>query len=42
MHASKKSRYSNQEKLERVREPEQLSFLGKLLYAQERYDDIET
>ncbi len=40
MHASKKSRYSNYEKLEKVREPEQLTLLGKLLYAQETYGKI--
>jgi len=40
MHASKKARYSNYEKLEKVRETEQLTLLGKLLYAQESYGKI--
>jgi ectoine hydroxylase-related dioxygenase (phytanoyl-CoA dioxygenase family) len=40
MHASKKARYSNYEKLEKVREAEQLTLLGKLLYGQERYEKI--
>lgn len=40
MHASKKARYTNYEKLKAVREQEQLTLLGKLLYGQERYDKI--
>ncbi len=40
MHASKKARYSNHEKLAKVREPEQLTLLGRLLYGQERYEKI--
>lgn len=40
MHASKKARYSDYEKLEKVREPEQLTLLGKLLYGQESYGKI--
>lgn len=40
MHASKKARYSNYEKLEEVRESEKLSLLGELLYGQEKYEKI--
>ncbi len=40
MHASKKARYSNYEKLEKVREPEELTLLGKLLYGKESYGKI--
>jgi hypothetical protein len=40
MHASKKARYSNYEKLAKVREPEQLTLLGRLLYGQESYEKI--
>ena len=37
MHASKKSRYANLNKLQSVREAEQLNLLGKLLYGHEQY-----
>lgn len=40
MHASKKARYSDYEKLEKVREPENLTLLGRLLYGQESYGKI--
>ncbi|HSI20359.1 MAG TPA: hypothetical protein VLA04_01435, partial [Verrucomicrobiae bacterium] len=40
MHASKKSRYSDYEKLEAVRKPEKLTILGKLLYSQESYENL--
>ncbi len=40
MHASKKSRYNNYEKLAETRKPEQLNLLGKLLYSQETYGKI--
>lgn len=40
MHASKKSRYSNYEVLNKVREAEKLTLLGKLLYGQEKYKKI--
>jgi len=38
MHASKKSRYSDLEKLQSLREPEELNLLGQLLYGQEKYE----
>lgn len=37
MHASKKPRYTDPEQIARVRKPERLSFLGKLLYGKARY-----
>lgn len=40
MHASKKARYSNYEKLAKVREPEELTLLGRLLHGQEKYEKI--
>ena len=40
MHASKKPRYTNPDALTRVREPEQLNLLGKLLYGTESYAKI--
>lgn len=40
MHASKKARYSNYAKLEKVREPENLTLLGELLYGKESYGKI--
>lgn len=40
MHASKKARYSNYEKLEKVREPEQFTLLGELLYGKKSYEKI--
>lgn len=40
MHASKKSRYSDYDALARVRVPEQLNLLGKLVYGTETYAKI--
>ncbi|MDB5184511.1 MAG: hypothetical protein JWN38_319 [Candidatus Saccharibacteria bacterium] len=40
MHASKRPRYTDQAAAARVRRPEQLSLLGKLLYGQEHYDSV--
>jgi ectoine hydroxylase-related dioxygenase (phytanoyl-CoA dioxygenase family) len=40
MHASKKSRYSDLEKLQSLRKPEELNLLGQLLYGQEKYAKI--
>jgi len=40
MHASKKPRYTNPDALARIRTPEQLTILGKLLYGTERYSTI--
>lgn len=37
MHASKKPRYTDKEAISRIRKPEQLNALGKLLYGQDRY-----
>jgi hypothetical protein len=37
MHASKRPRYTDPEAVSRVRKPEQLNALGKLLYGQDRY-----
>lgn len=37
MHASKKSRYSNYDVLNKVRKAEELNLLGRLLYGQEKY-----
>lgn len=40
MHASKPPRYSNPEVLSYVRQPEQLTTLGRLLYGQESYAEL--
>lgn len=40
IHASKPPRYSDPEALARVRKPEKLNLLGKLLYGQERYQSL--
>jgi len=40
MHASKRPRYCNQDAVSQIREPEQLTLLGKLLYGQKRYDSL--
>ncbi len=40
MHASKKARYSDHEKLRRARSPEELTLLGQLLYGKEKYEKI--
>lgn len=40
MHASKRPRYTDQEAVSRIRQPEQLTFLGKLLYGQGWYDAL--
>lgn len=37
MHASKKPRYTDQEAVSRMRKPEQLNALGRLLYGQDQY-----
>ncbi|MDA2923021.1 phytanoyl-CoA dioxygenase family protein, partial [Patescibacteria group bacterium AH-259-L07] len=42
MHASKPPRYTNPSAISRVRAPEQLTLLGKLLYGQEKYKTIES
>jgi ectoine hydroxylase-related dioxygenase (phytanoyl-CoA dioxygenase family) len=39
MHASKRPRYKNPEALARVRSPEKLTLLGRLLYGQESYTE---
>jgi ectoine hydroxylase-related dioxygenase (phytanoyl-CoA dioxygenase family) len=41
MHASKKARYADYDKLVKVREPEQLTLLGRLLYGWESYGKIQ-
>lgn len=40
MHASKPPRYTNPANLQRIRQPEELTLLGKLLYGQESYSTI--
>jgi len=40
MHASKKPRYTDPEILARVRQPEQLTLMGKLVYGTESYRKI--
>ena len=40
MHASKKPRYTDLEKVSRTRKEEKLTLLGRLLYGQEKYEKI--
>ncbi len=40
MHASMRPRYTDPEMIQSVRKPEKLNLLGKLLYGQERYDNV--